>query len=127
MFKEIFDKLCAKKGIAPTVVCKTIGLSNAAYSCWDANSVPRKTTLIKIAEYFNVSVDYLLGKESSPTIILSDEERNIIVAYRSQSEEGKKIIRRSLGIEEPTNQKIFSDPKPELQTNLTKAFIKTTI
>ena len=126
MFKEIFDKLCAKKGVAPTVVCKTIGLSNAAYSCWDENSVPRKTTLIKIAEYFNVSVNYLLGKESSPTIVLSNEEQELILAYRSQGEEGKKIIRRSLGIEEPTNQKKISDLKSELQIDVSKAFTRTT-
>lgn len=126
MFKEIFIKLCNEKKESPSAVCKKIGITPATYSCWDEKSVPRKTTLIKIAEYFNVSVDYLLGKESSPTIILSDEERDIILAYRSQGEEGKKIIRRSLGIEESTNQKKILDLKSELQIDMTKAFTKTT-
>ena len=65
MFKDIFIRLCSERNIAPTVVCKAIGLSNAAYSAWDNNSVPRQTTLKKLADYFNVSVDYLLGKEEA--------------------------------------------------------------
>ena len=63
MFKKIFIKLCNENNIAPTAVCQQIGLSNAVFSKWDDASVPRKATLYKIADYFGVTVDYLLGKE----------------------------------------------------------------
>ena len=66
MFKKIFIKLCAQKNVAPTKVCVDIGLSNAAFTGWNENTVPRQTTLQKIADYFGVSVDYLLGKEPEP-------------------------------------------------------------
>lgn len=66
MFKKIFIRLCNERGVAPTTVCREIGLSNAAFSCWTDDSIPRKTTLLKIAKYFNVTVDYLLGKEDTP-------------------------------------------------------------
>lgn len=65
MFKKIFIKLCNERGVAPTAVCNDIGLSAATFSCWTDESVPRKTTLYKLANYFNVSVDYLLGKEDA--------------------------------------------------------------
>lgn len=61
-FKEKFVYLCNQKGEAPTFVCRQVGLSNAAYSCWTDESVPRRATLQRIADYFGVSVDYLLGK-----------------------------------------------------------------
>lgn len=61
MFKEIFIRLCNEKGVAPTVVCKSVGLSDAAFSKWTDESVPRRATLMRIADYFGVSVDYLLG------------------------------------------------------------------
>lgn len=61
MFKETFIRLCNERGVAPTAVCAEIGLSNATFSCWTETSVPRKATLMKIADYFGVSVDYLLG------------------------------------------------------------------
>ena len=71
MFKEKFIRLCANKGVAPSFVAKQVGISSAAFSQWTDETVPRKTTLLKIADYFGVSVDYLLGKaEKEKTCIL---------------------------------------------------------
>ena len=68
MFKKIFTDLCNERGIAPTKACIENGLSNAAYSCWTEDTMPRKTTLLKFAKYFGVSVEYLEGKEQkTPT------------------------------------------------------------
>lgn len=66
MFKEIFIDLCNKKNVSPTSVCLEIGLSKAAFSEWTDTTVPRRATLQKIATYFDVSVDYLLGKQDEP-------------------------------------------------------------
>lgn len=65
MFKKIFTELCEKHNESPTNVCLKIGLSNAAYSQWTDQSTPRQTTLSRIAKYFNVSIEYLLGKEET--------------------------------------------------------------
>ncbi len=67
MFKENFVRLCNQRGVAPTAVCVAIGLQKSAFSNWDETSVPRQSTLVKLADYFNVSVDYLLGKDEPPT------------------------------------------------------------
>lgn len=66
MFKETFIRLCNERGVAPTAVCAEIGLSNATFSCWTETSVPRKATLMKIADYFGVSTSYLLGIVDDP-------------------------------------------------------------
>lgn len=63
MFKKRFVALCAKKGVAASVACQAIGLSDSTYSKWTDSTRPRDTTLQKFADYFGVSVDYLLGKE----------------------------------------------------------------
>lgn len=63
MFKNNFEILCNKKGVAPCKACADIGLSNAIYSNWTDTSVPRKTTLLKLAEYFGVTIDDLLADE----------------------------------------------------------------
>ncbi len=67
MFKKNFIKLCNQKGVAPTVVCKEIGLSDAVYSKWTDESVPRRATLMKIADYFGVTVEDLLKEEKATT------------------------------------------------------------
>ena len=67
MFKENFIRLCNQKGVAPTVVCTSVGLSDAAFSKWTDDSVPRKATLQRIADYFGVTTDYLLnGPKAEP-------------------------------------------------------------
>ena len=89
MFKEIFIRLCNEKGVAPTAACVEIGLSNATFSCWTETSIPRKATLMRIADYFGVSVDYLLGnvqmdlqhfaeKEKEPTVTVDPKLLSLI-------------------------------------------------
>lgn len=62
MFKKNFVRLCNERNEPPTLVCRKLGLSSAAFSEWTESSVPRRTTLEKAAAYFGVSVDVLLGK-----------------------------------------------------------------
>jgi transcriptional regulator with XRE-family HTH domain len=82
MFKQNFIRLCNKKGVAPTVVCQQVGLSNATFSCWTDSSVPRQSTLLKISEYFGVSVEELLSdpKEKSP----DESELDEVEAYLAE-------------------------------------------
>ena len=59
MFKDNFIRLCNDNNVSPSKVCTSVGLSNAAFSCWTETSVPRKATLLKIADYFGVPVEAL--------------------------------------------------------------------
>lgn len=61
MFWENFYGLCHSKQMSPNGVAKEIGISSGAITAWKQGKVPHHDTLIKIANYFGVSVDYLLG------------------------------------------------------------------
>lgn len=65
MFWDNFVLLCNKKGISPNGACAELGLSSAIATKWKNGTVPRDTTLQKIADYFNVSVDFLKSKDIS--------------------------------------------------------------
>lgn len=67
MVKAKFKQLCREKGISPTSACNAIGISSAAYAQWTDESVPRNSTLKKMAEYFDVSVEYLLQDDTKKT------------------------------------------------------------
>lgn len=71
MFKQNFINICIERGVAPTAVLKQIGLSNATFTCWTEDSVPRQTTLTKIADYFGITPEDLLRdpaeKVAAPT------------------------------------------------------------
>lgn len=63
MFYNIFLKLCNDRGISPSAAALDMGFTKAANTKWAAGKTPRDATLAKIAEYFNVSVEYLKGEE----------------------------------------------------------------
>ena len=67
MFYEIVNNLCKERKTTITRMAEDIGLSNAAPTSWRKGSVPKLSTLEKISKYFNVSTDYLLGKENKKT------------------------------------------------------------
>ena len=95
MFKDQFVKICNAKGVSPSAACKAIGLSHSTYAQWDDSSVPRRATLQKFADYFGVSVDYLLGKEDEkkPTDDgeLSDVESALLELFRTLPEESQRM------------------------------------
>ena len=66
MFKQRFIRLCNDKKVSPSAACAAIGLSNATFSCWTDESVPRRATLQRIAEYFGTTVAYLTGVVDDP-------------------------------------------------------------
>lgn len=62
-FWESFYFLCEKHNTKPNAVAKELGFSTAICTKWKNGSDPSGKSIAKIAEYFNVSTDYLLGKE----------------------------------------------------------------
>lgn len=56
-----FARLCAKQGKSMAAVAKEIGIEKSTVSRWAKGSVPRYTTLIRIAEYFGLSIGELVG------------------------------------------------------------------
>lgn len=74
MFYERFAALCAEKGITPTGASTIIGFSKGTVSYWKKcanagkDTQPDSDTLYRIADYFGVTVDYLLGRsDEAPT------------------------------------------------------------
>ena len=64
MFYDIVNNLCKERKTTITRMAEEVGLSNAAPTSWRKGSVPKLGTVKKIAEYFDVPVEYLLGEES---------------------------------------------------------------
>jgi repressor LexA len=74
VFFDIFKLLCDKKGVSPKKAVLDMGLSNSLASKWkNTGATPSGETLNKIADYFGVTTDSLLGKESAPAEAEADE------------------------------------------------------
>lgn len=66
MFWNIFLELCNKKRMKPTKVVCELGISRGSITNWKKGSMPNDSTLLKIANYFGVSMAYLKGDEKGP-------------------------------------------------------------
>lgn len=64
MFFERFSALCKERDETPNSVAKMIGASSGSVTAWKKGTDPRNATLAKIADYFGVTTDYLLGKDN---------------------------------------------------------------
>ena len=67
MFWDNFIKLCNQINKSPTSVISDLGISRGSVTHWKSGKVPHHDTLLKIANHFDVTVDYLLGKTDDPT------------------------------------------------------------
>lgn len=67
MFYDIFLQLCQRKGVKPGRAAEDCGINRSNVSLWKSRGyTPRGDALNRIAAYFGVTTDYLLG-EGSPT------------------------------------------------------------
>lgn len=60
-FWETFYNLCTENGTKPNPVAKEIGVSSATVTKWKNGATPSYETARKIADFFSVSVSYLMG------------------------------------------------------------------
>jgi len=75
VFYDNFVRLCNSVNKSPSAVVLEVGLQKSTVTRWKNGSIPTDATAMKLANYFNVSVDYLLGneqKEKAP----SQNEKN---------------------------------------------------
>ena len=69
MFYEIFSDLIQKRQIKDYQVAKDLNLSSSRISDWrNGHRLPSVENLIKLADYFGVSTDYLLGRTDKPEV-----------------------------------------------------------
>lgn len=59
---DIFMQLCEKNGVTTYKVCKDLGISQGTISNWkNRGNNLSTTTLKKIADYFGVTMEFLIG------------------------------------------------------------------
>lgn len=61
-------KLRKERNVTQKQLARALGVSESTISLYESGKhEPDHATLIKIADYFNVSIDYLLGRTSNPS------------------------------------------------------------
>lgn len=104
MFYDNFVRLCNSVGKKPSAVAIEIGISKSLVSRWKSGGGVTDANLQKIADYFGVTVDYILrdtddprpaGQKEEPPAQggeLSEKDVRLIAWFRSLPPEKQKAI-----------------------------------
>lgn len=93
----IIKKLREERGMSQEDLAKALGVTNQAVSTWETGKrLPRMGAIEKMSTLFGVSKGYIIGEDedSAEEMILTSEERALLIAYRSAPAEVKEIIRK---------------------------------
>lgn len=91
-------ELREKKQVSQDDVSKFLGVERTTYTSYESGRSRPVRVLNKLAEYYNVSIDYLLGLADLPLPkevninTLSDTEKQLIFDFRSLNNKGKEKI-----------------------------------
>lgn len=84
---EVFETLLEKHGVTPYRVAKETGVTQTALSNWKTGkSVPNAKTLQKIADYFGVSIDYIMTGKEEWQPKLTEEKAALVARITKDSE-----------------------------------------
>jgi transcriptional regulator with XRE-family HTH domain len=95
MFDDRLACLRKAKGISMRQCANELGIPYTTYVSYEKNERdPKSEQLIELADYFNVSIDYLLGrtkeqkvnKEVSNSLVLTKHEEQVLTSYRNKTE-----------------------------------------
>ena len=96
---ENLKKIREKRNINQLKIAMDIGITQESISKYETgNAFPSKEILIKLADYLNCSIDYLLNRTDNPNInkekISKEDEKieNLIFRFKNLSDENKNKL-----------------------------------
>ena len=89
MFWDNFVVECAKKKKSPAAVAEELGFSNSMPTSWKNGALPRMSSRKKIADYFGITVEELMGTKKEPAGMgeLDDVKKQVVELMDDMSQE----------------------------------------
>lgn len=86
-FKERLKELRKQRGVSQAVLAERLGMSKSTIGMYETGDItPSLEALNALADYFNVDIDYLLGKEPGSTYYLDPEVAELAKALFERPE-----------------------------------------
>lgn len=99
LYLKLYE-LRKNKGLTQSDMAKLLKITPQAYSLYETNknNISNETLCI-LADFFEVSTDYLLGRQEAIPSFLNEEERQIIEQYRTLDSRAKGSVKNTLSFE----------------------------
>lgn len=91
MFWDNFVNQCEKIEKSPTVVVEELGFKRSAVTSWKNGALPQVKNRKKIADYFGITVEELMGTKKEPAGMggLKWEWADVEAAYKNATPEAR--------------------------------------
>lgn len=97
------------KGVTQAHLAAYLAITREAYSMYESGKRQMNyEALCKLADYYHVSADYLLGRDTAPP--LTEEERLLIGQYRLLDRRGRENVRATVSYEHSSARRRKSEP-----------------
>jgi transcriptional regulator with XRE-family HTH domain len=92
--------LRTKRMLTQSELADRLNISRQAYSLYEINKRQMNfETLCRLADFYGVSTDYILGRQDAAPSFLSGEERAMIDRYRELDKRSKGSVKNCLDFE----------------------------
>lgn len=99
MFGQVLSELRNRRGLTQDQVAAALGIKRARYNAWENDiAKPDIDMLKKIAQFYNVSTDYLLGIETIAAHRTDDPTEQLPEEAKKSLEEFKQFLLKKHGI-----------------------------
>lgn len=89
---ENLRTLRAESGVTQKQLADAVGVSQQSINKYENHNIePDVETLIRIADFFHISVDYLIG-HATPSTELSVAETRLLAQYRRLSKKQRECV-----------------------------------
>ena len=96
LFRERLQMLLDSRGYTKADLSRALDLSVSTVTRYFYESIPDTTALCLIADYFDVTTDWLLGRSNERWIKLPDEQQMLIDLYTVATPSDKLVIKTLL-------------------------------
>lgn len=92
MFYDEFCRRANATGKSPSACAVEMGFQKSSLSRWKQGMIPRRASLLRIAEYFGCDADDLTKEKPADNDGLSDIQKMLIDTVRSLSDEDVSVL-----------------------------------
>ena len=107
-FSTRVKELREKSGLSMDQLAKHLGVTKSRVNMWENNgTVPRMNVLVELANFFNVTTDYLLGNDDACNLSLNNARLSTL--QRNLGKLSEADLEKAEGMLKAVFMEIFND------------------
>lgn len=122
---EIFEELLKKHNVTAYRVAKETGITTATFTSWKQGKyTPKQDKLQKIADYFGVTVDYLMGNSDND---MPTENPYYNLTKKDEKDIAKKLEAMMNDLDSDSSLSFMGEPMDEEDRELLRISLENTL